>query len=209
MKAQLLKIHPENPEMRKISRIVEVIRNGGIIIYPTDTVYGIGCDLMNKKAINRLLQIKGMKAKQLNLSFICEDLSQIAEFTRPISNPVFKIMRKCLPGPFTFLLDSNNKVPKILDQSKKTVGVRMPNNKIPLTIVTELGNPLISTSLKDDDEVIEYITDPELICQKFGHLVDIIVDGGFSNNVPSTIVDCSAGGIDLIREGAGDVTLLY
>lgn len=209
MKAQLLKIHPESPEMRKISRVIEVLRNGGIIIYPTDTVYGIGCDLMNKKAIQRLLQIKGIKAKHLNLSFICNDLSQIASFTRPISNPVFKIMRKCLPGPFTFLLESNHKVPKILDQSKKTVGVRVPDNKIPLAIVNELGNPLISASIKDDDEIVEYISDPAIIYQNYGNLVDVIVDGGFSNIIPSTVVDCSKGDIEVIREGAGDLDLLY
>ena len=195
--------------MRKISRVIEVLRNGGIIIYPTDTVYGIGCDLMNKKAIQRLLQIKGIKAKHLNLSFICNDLSQIASFTRPISNPVFKIMRKCLPGPFTFLLESNHKVPKILDQSKKTVGVRVPDNKIPLAIVNELGNPLISASIKDDDEIVEYISDPAIIYQNYGNLVDVIVDGGFSNIIPSTVVDCSKGDIEVIREGAGDLDLLY
>ena len=195
--------------MRKISQVLDVLRKGGIIIYPTDTVYGLGCDLMNKKAIGNLLQIQGIKAKQLKLSFICSDLSQVAEFSRPISNPVFKIMKKCLPGPFTFLLESNTSVPKILDQSKKSVGVRIPDNDIALTLVRELGNPLISTSIKDDDKVIEYITDPELILEKYGSQVDLIIDGGFSNNVPSTVVDCTTGEPEIIREGAGDINLLF
>ena len=164
---------------------------------------------MNKKAIGNLLQIQGIKAKQLKLSFICSDLSQVAEFSRPISNPVFKIMKKCLPGPFTFLLESNTSVPKILDQSKKSVGVRIPDNNIALMLVRELGNPLISTSIKDDDEVVEYITDPELILEKYGNQVDLIIDGGFSNNVPSTVVDCTSGEPDIIREGAGDLNLLF
>jgi tRNA threonylcarbamoyl adenosine modification protein (Sua5/YciO/YrdC/YwlC family) len=208
MKAQLLRIHPENPEMRKIARVVEVLRRGGVIIFPTDTVYAIGCDLLNKEAINTLLQLKGIKAKHLHMSFICGDLSQASEFTRPLPNAVFKVMKKCLPGPFTFLLPANNKVPKILDRNKRTVGIRIPAHNIPLAIVSELGNPLISASIKNDDEVIEYFTDPEQIFEQFSGLVDIVVAGGTGGNVPSTVVDCSAGAIHIIREGAGNIDII-
>ena len=205
MKAQLLRIHPESPELRKIARVVEVLQSGGVVIYPTDTVYAIGCDLINKKAVNRLLQLKGVKAKQLDMSFICTDLSQVSEYTRPLPNTVFKLLKRCTPGPFTFVLQANNSVPKILDRSKQTVGVRIPANNIPLAMVAELGNPLISASIKNEDEVVEYITDPELILKRYSGLVDIIIDGGIGGNVPSTVVDCSEGDINIVREGAGDI----
>lgn len=208
MRAELLRIHPENPEIKKINRVVDVLRQGGVVIYPTDTVYGIGCDLMNKQGLSNLLKIKGLKAKKLNFSFLCTDLSQISEFTKPIPNQVFKTMKKCLPGPFTFLLPANSHLPKILDQSKRTVGVRVPDNSIVTTLVSHLGNPILSASIKDQDEIIEYTTDPSIICDDYGNLVDCIIDGGLGGNEPSTVVDCAQGDVILVREGAGDIDLL-
>ena len=208
MRAELLRIHPENPEIKKINRVVDVLRQGGVVIYPTDTVYGIGCDLMNKQGLSNLLKIKGLKAKKLNFSFLCTDLSQISEFTKPIPNQVFKTMKKCLPGPFTFLLPANSHLPKILDQSKRTVGVRVPDNSIVTALVSHLGNPILSASIKDQDEIIEYTTDPSIICDDYGNLVDCIIDGGLGGNEPSTVVDCAQGDVILVREGAGDIDLL-
>jgi tRNA threonylcarbamoyl adenosine modification protein (Sua5/YciO/YrdC/YwlC family) len=208
MRAELLRIYPENPEIKKINRVVEILRQGGVVIYPTDTVYGIGCDLMSKQGLGKLLKIKGLKAKSLNFSFLCTDLSQISEYTKPIPNQVFKTMKKCLPGPFTFLLPANSHLPKILDQSKRTVGVRVPDNNIVMTLVAHLGNPILSASIKDQDEIVEYTTDPSIICDDYGNLVDCIIDGGLGGNEPSTVVDCAQDDIILIREGAGDIDLL-
>lgn len=208
MRAELLRIHPENPEIKKINHVVDVLRQGGVVIYPTDTVYGIGCDLMNKHGLSNLLKIKGLKAKNLNFSFLCTDLSQISEYTKPIPNQVFKTMKKCLPGPFTFLLPANSHLPKILDQSKRTVGVRVPDNNIVTALVSHLGNPILSASIKDQDEIIEYTTDPSIICDDYGNLVDCIIDGGLGGNEPSTVVDCAQGDVILVREGAGDIDLL-
>ncbi|VAW26187.1 Hypothetical YciO protein, TsaC/YrdC paralog, partial [hydrothermal vent metagenome] len=159
MKAQYLKTHPENPEQRKIDNVVNVLKNGGIIIYPTDTIYGIGCDLFNKKALNKLVQILGVKSKHLNLSFICSDISQVSEYAKQLTNEVFKVMKKALPGPYTFILPSSSKVPKLLDVNKKTVGIRVPDNLITTHIVETLGNPIITASIRDEDEVVEYTTD--------------------------------------------------
>jgi len=163
MHTELIKLYEKNTDLSKIDHIVSVLKRGGVIIYPTDTVYGIGCDIFNTKAIERLKQIKQITGNRLNLSFICYDLSHIAEYTKSLPTPVFKIMKKALPGAYTFILNSSNKVPKILNTSKKTVGIRVPDNNIPREIVSALGNPIITTSIKDDDEVIEYSTDPELI----------------------------------------------
>jgi tRNA threonylcarbamoyl adenosine modification protein (Sua5/YciO/YrdC/YwlC family) len=204
MPAEFLKIHPQNPEMRKINRVVDVLRKGGIIIYPTDTVYGIGCDLMNRKAIEQLCRIMDIKPSKLDLSFICTDLSQVSEYVKQIDTPVFKVLRKSLPGPFTFILESSNRVPKILDVSKKTVGIRIPNNNIPIAIVAELGNPLITSSVKDDDTIKEYTTDPEEIYEDFKNKVDMIIDGGVGGNIPSTVIDCTDGELRVIRKGLGD-----
>lgn len=204
MPAEFLKIHSQNPEMRKINRVVEVLRKGGIIIYPTDTVYGIGCDLMNRKAIEQLCRIMDIKPNKLDLSFICTDLSQVSEYVKQIDTPVFKVLRKSLPGPFTFILESSNRVPKILDVSKKTVGIRIPNNNIPIAIVAELGNPIITSSVKDDDTIIEYTTDPEEIYEDFKNKVDMIIDGGVGGNIPSTVIDCTDGELRVIRKGLGD-----
>ncbi|MEQ8811553.1 MAG: L-threonylcarbamoyladenylate synthase [Imperialibacter sp.] len=204
MSAELIRIHPDNPDMRKINQVVEILRNGGVIIYPTDTVYGMGCDIFNQKAIEKILRIKGLKMKNANLSFICYDLSHISEYTRHLSTPVFKVMKKALPGPFTFILEASSRVPKILHANKKTVGIRVPNHNIPREIVNVLGNPIITTSIHDEDEVVEYSTDPGLIFEKYEDLVDAVIDGGYGNNVPSTIVNCVDDEFEVIREGLGD-----
>jgi tRNA threonylcarbamoyl adenosine modification protein (Sua5/YciO/YrdC/YwlC family) len=199
----LLKIYPENPGERQIRTVVECLNDGGIIIYPTDTVYGMGCDIFKSKAIERIAQIKGIKAEKANFSFICNDLSQLADYTRPIGNDVFKLMKKNLPGPFTFILNASNNVPKYIQSKKKTVGIRIPDNNIPLEIVRELGHPIMSTSIHDDDEILEYTTDPELIYEKYKNLVDIVIDGGYGDNEPSTIIDCTDYEPVIIREGKG------
>jgi len=205
----LVKIYPENPNPREIQLIVECLKDGGIIIYPTDTIYGIGCDIFRPKSIERIIDIIGNKKKKSSLSFICADLSHLPDFTKPINNQVFKAMKKTLPGPYTFILEANNHVPKILQSKKKTVGIRIPNNNIILEIVTILGHPILSSSVKDDDEILEYTTDPELIYEKYRDKVDIVIDGGFGDNVPSTVVDCTTGDLEIIREGKGDVDLLF
>ncbi len=205
MPAELVKIHAQNPEGRKINHVVDTLKRGGIIIYPTDTIYGIGCDLMNRKSIERLCQIMNIKPQKLDLSFICNDLSHISEYVRKIDTPVFKILKKALPGPYTFILESSSKVPRILDVNKKTVGIRIPSHNIPLAIVSLLGNPLITSSIKDDDVIKEYTTDPEEIYEDFKHKVDIVIDGGPGGNVPSTVVDCTGDEIVLIRQGLGEV----
>jgi tRNA threonylcarbamoyl adenosine modification protein (Sua5/YciO/YrdC/YwlC family) len=204
MTAELLKIHPLNPEQRKILKVVEVLKGGGLVVYPTDTIYGIGCDLMNRKAVERLCRMLDIKPQKLNLSFICNDLSHISEYVKRIDTPVFKVLKKALPGPFTFILESSSRVPKILDVNKKTVGIRIPDHLIPRTIVQELGNPLITSSIKDDDQIKEYTTEPEEIYEDFKALVDIVIDGGAGGNVPSTIVDCTGSDFQIIRRGLGD-----
>lgn len=207
MAAELLKIHPLNPEMRKINRVVDVLRNGGIVVYPTDTIYGIGCDLMNRKSIERLCRVMDIKPNKLDLSFICNDLTHISEYVKNLQTPVFKVLKKSLPGPFTFILESSSKVPKILDVTKKTVGIRIPDHNIPRTLVAELGNPLITSSIKDDDRIKEYTTDPEEIYEDFKNLVDIVIDGGAGGNVPSTVVDCTDGELTIVRQGLGEIDL--
>jgi tRNA threonylcarbamoyl adenosine modification protein (Sua5/YciO/YrdC/YwlC family) len=205
MSAELIKIYPENPHPKRILEVVEVLRNGGIIIYPTDTVYGMGCDITNQKAIERVCQIKGVKPQKQNFSFICYDLSNISDFTRTVNTPVFKMMKKALPGPFTFILNANNNVPKLLNNKKKTVGIRVPDHSIPRMLVKELGQPILTTSIKDDDDVLEYSTDPELIYEKYRELVDVVIDGGYGNNVASTIVDCTGEDIEVLRQGLGEL----
>jgi tRNA threonylcarbamoyl adenosine modification protein (Sua5/YciO/YrdC/YwlC family) len=205
MSATFIKIHPQNPEGRKIDHVVEVLGKGGIVIYPTDTIYGIGCDLMNKKAIERLCHIMGIRPQKLDLSFICNDLSHLSEYVRRIDTPVFKILKKALPGPYTFILESSSRVPKILDVNKKTVGIRIPDHAIPREIVRRLGNPLITSSIKDDDVIREYTTDPEEIYEDFKHLVDVVIDGGAGNNIPSTVIDCTDDEIRVVRYAAGNI----
>ncbi len=207
MAAEFLKIHPQNPEPRKIDRAVTILSKGGIVIYPTDTIYGIGCDIYNKKAVTKLIQALGLKSKNLNLSFICNDLSHISNYVRRINNDVFKMMKHYLPGPFTFILDASNNVPKILDAKKKTVGIRIPDNEIARQIVRELGNPVITTTLKSDDEILTYPTDPEEIRERYQHMADLIIDGGYGHNVPSTIIDCTGNDPEIIRQGLGEINL--
>jgi tRNA threonylcarbamoyl adenosine modification protein (Sua5/YciO/YrdC/YwlC family) len=204
--AEYLQIHPDNPEMHKIRRVVECLRDGGVIVYPTDTVYGIGCSLYNQKAIERVCRIKEVKPNKMHLSFICYDLSDISLYARTISTPAFRLMKKALPGPFTFILESSSKVPKMFGLKKNQVGIRVPDHHVPRLIVKELGNPLVTTSIKDEDEVIQYMTDPSLIDDKYGHLVDMIIDSGYGGNVPSTVVNCTDDDFELIREGAGDLS---
>ncbi|MFA4869809.1 MAG: L-threonylcarbamoyladenylate synthase [Pedobacter sp.] len=201
----LIKIYPENPNPKAIEQIVEVLKKGGLIIYPTDTVYGLGCDITNQKAIEKICRIRGIKPEKANFSFICSDLRHISDYIKPIDTATFRVLKKALPGPFTFILNANNNVPKLLSSNKKTVGIRVPDNDIAREIVRQLGNPILSTSIRDDDEVIEYSTDPELIHEKYEDNVDIVVDGGYGDNEPSTVVDCTSGDFEVIRQGKGDL----
>jgi tRNA threonylcarbamoyl adenosine modification protein (Sua5/YciO/YrdC/YwlC family) len=201
----LIKIYPENPNPKAIEQVVEVLKKGGIIIYPTDTVYGMGCDITNQKAIERICKLRGVKPEKANFSFICSDLRHISDYIKPIDTTVFRVLKKALPGPFTFIFNANNNVPKLLSSNKKTVGIRVPDNDIAREIVLQLGNPILSTSIHDDDDVIEYSTDPELIHEKYEDKVDLIVDGGYGDNEPSTVVDCTSGDFEIIRQGKGDL----
>ncbi|NVK83550.1 MAG: threonylcarbamoyl-AMP synthase [Cytophagia bacterium] len=203
MPAEYVRLYQENPEPHKLDQVVKVLRDGGVVVYPTDTVYGIGCDFSNVKAVQRVCQIKDTKPQ--SLSFICYDLSEISEYTKHLSTPVFKVMKKALPGPFTFILEANSNVPKVLNAKKKTVGIRVPDNNIPRELVKRLGRPIITTSIRDEDEVIEYSTDPELIYEKYQNLVDLVIDGGYGGNIPSTVIDCSGDYFEVIREGLGDI----
>lgn len=198
----LLNINTENPEGRKIRQAVEALERGGVIIYPTDTVYGLGCDIYNKKAVDKVCKLRGLDPVKARLSFICNDLSQVAEYTQQIDNSVFRLMKRNLPGPFTFVLKSNNQVPKMFKNRKRTVGIRIPNNNICRTLVEELGRPILTASLKSDDEVLEYFTDPIDIYDDYKKLVDIVIDGGIGNNQPSTVVDCTGEEPEVVRMGA-------
>lgn len=206
MPAEFLKLYPQNPDSRRIEHIVRALRNGAVVIYPTDTVYGMGCDIHNARAVERVARIKGIKPVKNDFSFICYDLSHIADYAK-VSNQAFKLMKRLLPGPFTFILEATGNVPKLLNTNKKTVGIRVPDNAIPRQMVRELGNPIITTSIRDEDEVIEYSTDPELIFEKFQHQVDIVIDGGYGGNVASTIVDATDDDFSVVRQGLGELTL--
>ncbi len=201
----LLKIHPDNPGERNMRTVIECLRSGGGVIFPTDTIYAIGCDIYKSKAVDRVAQIKGVKKEKANFSFICHDLSHLSEFSKPIDNAIYKMMRRNLPGAFTFILSANNKVPKIFQSKKKSIGIRVPENNIARELVQMLGNPIMSTSVHDDDELLEYPTDPELIYERYQNQVDIVVDGGFGDNVASTIIDCTSGEPELLREGKGEL----
>jgi tRNA threonylcarbamoyl adenosine modification protein (Sua5/YciO/YrdC/YwlC family) len=201
----IIKLFEDNPNQKQIYKVIEILQKGGVVIYPTDTIYGIGCDMRNPKAIDRVARIKGVKPEKANFSIICHDLSHLSDYTRPISNPTFKLMKKNLPGPFTFILNANNKVPEIFQNNKKTVGIRVPRNNIILEIVKEFGNPLVNTSVHNDDDILEYITDPELIHEKYENLVDLIIDGGYGQIIPSTIVDCTGEEPEIIRQGIGEL----
>ncbi|WP_340073635.1 L-threonylcarbamoyladenylate synthase [Leptobacterium sp. I13] len=205
--AELIKIYEENPNPKSITRVVEVLRKGGIIIYPTDTVYGLGCDITNTKALERIARIKGVKLAKANFSFVCADLSNLSDYVRQIDTPTFKVLKRALPGPYTFILPGNNNLPKEF-KNKKTVGIRVPDNNIARELVVQLGNPIVSTSIHDEDTLIEYTTDPELIYEKWGNQVDIVIDGGYGNNIPSTVIDLSGSEPMIVREGKGTLAIL-
>ena len=207
MKAALIRIYDENPSPKNIERVVEVLRRGGLVIYPTDTVYSLGCDITNAKAMERLARLKGVKIHQYNWSFVCADLSSLSDYARQIDTPEFKILKKALPGPFTFVLHGNNRLPRVF-RKRKTVGIRIPDNSIARAIVRELGNPIISTSIKDEDEVLEYTTDPELIHEKWQNQVDVVIDGGYGGNMPSTVIDLTTDEYKILRQGKGDSDLI-
>ena len=203
----LLSIHPDNPDQRKIDQVIKVLKKGGVIIYPTDTVYSMACDLNNRKAVERMAQIKGIKIEKANFSLICHDLSNISDYTVQFSNTIYKMMKRALPGPYTFILNANNSVPKLFKSKKKTIGIRVPDNNIAKVLVEQLGNPLISTSVHDDDEILEYITDPELIHEKYENTLSLVIDGGYGKNEASTIIDCTGNEPEVIREGIGSLDI--
>lgn len=205
----LLRIHPENPEQRKIDQVIDCLKDGGVIIYPTDTVYGIGCDIYNSKAVERIARIRKIDLKKANFSFVCYDLSHLSDFARSVDTPTYKLMKKALPGPFTFILQAKNSVPKLFQSRKKTVGIRIPDNNIAREIVNRLGNPIMSASVHDEDDVIEYTTNPELIHEKYEDIVDMVIDGGFGDNQVSTVIDCSNGDAEVLRQGKGLLENLY
>lgn len=201
----IVRLYNENPNQREVLKIVGLLRDGGVIIYPTDTIYGIGCDITKPKAVERIARLKNVKPEKADFSFIFYDLSHISDYCKPFSNTIFKLMKKNLPGAFTFILNANNNVPKLFKNSKKSIGIRVPDNNIIREIVKELGHPILSTSVHHDDEILEYITDPELIEEKFGGMVDLVIDGGFGGNIPSTVINCTGEEIEIVRQGKGDL----
>lgn len=205
--AEFLKIYEDKPSEAAIKKVVEVLRNGGLVIYPTDTVYGLGCDITNSRALEKLAKIKGVKLEKANFSFVCSSLSNISDYVKQIDTATFKILKRALPGAYTFILPGNNDLPKDF-RKKKTVGIRVPDNRIAIQIVEMLGNPIVSTSIHDEDEVIEYSTDPELIFEKWQNQVDLVIDGGYGENVASTIIDLTGHEPVIIREGKGDVNVI-
>jgi len=201
----LIRLYDENPNLKDILKVVEILRDGGVIIYPTDTIYGIGCDITKPKAVERVARIKNVKPEKADFSFIFYDLSNISDYCRPIPNGIFKLMKKNLPGPFTFIMNANSNIPKLFRSTKKSIGIRIPQNNIIREIVRELGNPILSTSVHDNDAIVEYITDPELIHEKYGDLVDLVIDGGFGGNIPSTVIDCIGNEPIITRLGKGEL----
>lgn len=204
--ADLIKIYEESPNPKEIKRVVDVLRGGGLVIYPSDTVYALGCDITHKGALERIAKIKGVKLEKANFSFVCEDLSNLSDYVKQINTSTFKLLKRALPGPYTFILPGNNSLPAVF-KKKKEVGIRVPDHPITQAIVHALGNPIVTTSIKDDDEVIEYTTDPELIWEKWDKLVDIVVDGGYGGNVASTVIDLTGDEPELIREGKGSLEI--
>ncbi len=204
--AEFIKIYEENPNPKEIKRVVKILRDGGVIIYPSDTVYALGCDIKNTRALERVAQLRGVKLEKANFSFVCEDLSNLSDYVKQIDTPTFKLLKRNLPGPYTFILPGNNNLPTVF-KKKKEVGIRVPDNSITRAIVHELGNPIISTSIKDEDEVIEYTTDPELILEKWDNLVDLVIDGSYGGNIPSTVIDLTGDEPVVIREGKGSLEL--
>ncbi|MCK5135750.1 MAG: threonylcarbamoyl-AMP synthase [Bacteroidales bacterium] len=200
-----LKLYEQNPDPRLINKIVELLEYGGVIIYPTDTVYGIGCDITKARAVERVARIKGIKPEKARFAFICSDLSHLSDYARHVNNKIFKLMKSYLPGPYTFILTASNQVPKSIKHHRKTIGIRIPDNNIILEIVRKLGHPILTTSLKKEDQILEYPTDPELIYEEYRDLVDAVIDGGYGGIVPSTIIDCSSEEPEVVREGLGPV----
>ncbi|QTE22963.1 L-threonylcarbamoyladenylate synthase [Polaribacter cellanae] len=205
--AAFIKIYNENPNPKEIAKVVKILRSGGLIIYPTDTVYGLGCDITNTKALEKIAQIKGVKLEKANFSFICNDLSHLSDYVKQIDSPTFKILKRALPGPYTFILPGSNNLPKVF-KKKKTVGIRIPDNNIARCLVEALGNPIISTSIHDEDDILEYTTDPELIFEKWNKLVDVVIDGGYGDNYASTVIDLTTDKPEIIREGKGSLDIL-
>ncbi len=205
--AEFIKLFEENPNPRQVERVVDILRKGGLVIYPTDTVYGLGCDISNTKALERIARIKGIKLAKASWSFVCADLSNLSDYVRQIDSATFKILKRALPGPYTFILPGNNNLPKDF-KKRKTVGIRVPDNSIAQAIVEALGNPIVSTSIRDEDDILEYTTDPELIFEKWQNLVDVVVDGGYGDNIASTIIDLSDGYPEVVREGKGSTDIL-
>ena len=205
--AKLIKIYNDNPNPREIKRIVDVLKSGGLVIYPTDTVYGLGCDIMNVKALQRIAKLKGIKIEKANFSFICNDLRNLSDYIKQIDTPTFKLLKRALPGPYTFILPGSNNLPKVF-KKRKTVGIRIPDNNIIRKLVEELGNPIVSSSIRDDDSILEYTTDPELIYEKWFNLVDVVIDGGYGGNEASTIIDLTESYPEIVREGKGSLEVL-
>jgi len=206
----LKRIYNDNPNEKEIDEVVNCLRNGGVIIYPTDTIYGLGCDINNKKALERVAKIKGIRLKDANFSFICYDLSHLSEYAKQVSTHTYKLLKRIFPGPYTIILNATGKIPKIFSNKKKTVGIRIPKNNITREIVKQLGSPIVSTSIHDEDDIIEYSTDPELIYEKYSHQVDMVIDGGYGMNIASTVVNCTDDDeYIIIREGKGDLDLIY
>lgn len=205
--AELIRIYEENPNQRELDKVAKILKNGGLVIYPTDTVYGLGCDISNNKALERIATIKRMKLDKANFSFICDDLSHLSDFVKQLDSSTFKILKRALPGPYTFILPGSNNLPKAFKR-RKTVGIRIPDNNIIRGLVRTLGNPIVSSSIRDDDDVIEYTTDPELIFEKWRNLVDVVIDGGYGGNIASTVIDLTADEPEIVREGKGDLSIL-
>ncbi|ULC58371.1 threonylcarbamoyl-AMP synthase [Flaviramulus sp. BrNp1-15] len=204
--AEFIRLYNENPNPKDIEHVVKVLKRGGLIIYPTDTVYGLGCDITNIKALERVARIKQVKLEKSNFSFVCYDLSNLSDYVKQIDTSVFKILKRALPGPYTFILPGSKSLPNPF-KKRKTVGIRIPDNNIAREIVKKLGNPIISTSIRDEDEVIEYTTDPELILEKWDNLVDLVIDGGYGDNEPSTVIDLSEEEPIVVREGKGSLEI--
>ena len=202
-----IKLYEKATDTRLARNVAEVLGDGGIVILPTDSVYSLACDIQNERALEKIAQLKGLKLKEANFSIICQDISQLSDYCKPLGNGIFKLLKKNLPGPFTFILEANNNIPRIFKKNRKSVGIRIPDNNITQTIVSELCRPVIVTSVKDDDEIIEYTTDPELIVERYEKQVDMVVDGGIGHNEASTVVDCTGGDIEIIREGIGQLLL--
>lgn len=205
--ADFIKVYEDNPNPKEIKKIVEILSKGGVIIYPTDTVYGLGCDITHTKALEKIARIKGVKLEKSNFSFICNDLSHLSDFVKQIDTPTYKLLKRALPGPYTFILPGSNSLPRVF-KKKKTVGIRIPDNNIARTIVRSLGNPIISTSIYDEDDVLEYTTDPELIFEKWQHLVDGVVDGGYGDNQASTVINLTGTEPEVVRKGKGSLSIL-